>query len=218
MLDIKDFKDKHVGEPVALLCNGPSLLRYDLSTLPCKAIGMHGSWRLLQTEYHVILIHKPYFEEIAQGLCRPKIVFVRDFYGKFVDTPGYYDDKRGWHPCCYHRDTVVIPRAPGRQNASFSFRLDEGNNIVHCGLLALEIAVWMGFNPIYLLGLDLIAGEGHFYDPPGTKCPTEVKRQIQIDLWQHSAERIKNARPRIEVYNANRQSAVRSFKVKTPWD
>ena len=97
-----------------------------------------------------------------------------------------------------------------------SIHLIAGSSIVHCGTFALEIAVWMGFNPIYLLGLDMILGENHFYDN-GPGSPEKVRKK-QWFLWDTCAEQIKQQRPGIKIYNANPNSMAKGFPVRTPWD
>jgi hypothetical protein len=207
MLSIEDFKDKHRGESVALLCNGPSLNNFDLTKLPIRAIGMHGSWRKLVTEYHVHLIHKQYFDEIKDGLWKPDIIFVQNFH------PEYYK--------AIHSKTVIVERGDKPKNKNFSFDLaKKGSSIVHCGLFALEIVIWMGFHTIYIFGLDLNRGEHHFYGASEFQKWTtkDEMRDFQVSLWQSCADQIRQHKPHVKIYNCNPNSRVTAFETRTPWD
>ena len=181
---------------------------------------MHRSWRALRTDYHIILIHKEYFQDIAPGVWQPGTIFVQNHYREFIEDDPRWKDSRAWHPLQYHQQTVLVPRSVrDKMSGAISFDLVEvGSHVIHCGLFALEVAMWMGFNPIYLLGVDLHHGEGHFYkEEEDYHCPKDPKRDIRVWLWEEAARHIGNKRPKLKIYNANYRSALRAFEFKSPY-
>lgn len=222
MLDIADYHNLHRGEPVALLGNGPSLLTYDLQSLPMRAVGMHRSWRVLPTEYHVILIHKEYFDDIKSGEWEPDTIFVQNHFSEYVPTSQEWKNSpSAFHPLRWHEKTVLVPNnRQGKMSGRISFDLvRDGSRVIHCGLFCLEVLMWMGFNPIYLLGIDLQHDEGHFYaEKDGYRCPAPDKRDKQVWLWTEGARHIATARPDLRIYNANPRSALTCFETRSPFN
>ena len=222
VLDIADYHNLHRGEPVALLGNGPSLLSHNLKELPMRAVGMHRSWRILPTEYHIILIHREYFDDISAGLWEPGIIFVQNHYSDYnPKAPHWKSPSRAWHPLRHHENTVLVPNnRVGKMSGRISFDLaKDGSKVIHCGLFTLEVLMWMGFNPIYLIGVDLKHDEGHFYsEKEGYSCPVPDKRDKQVWLWTEGARHIAAARPDLKIYNANPRSALTCFETRSPFD
>lgn len=187
-----------------------------------RAVGMHRSWRALPTEYHIILIHREYFDDITSGVWKPDTIFVQNHFSEYrPNSPEYRDNPRAWHPLRVHEKTVLVQNnRQGKMTGRISFDLvEDGSKVIHCGLFTLEVLMWMGFNPIYLLGVDLQHGEGHFYpEKDGYRCPVDDKRDKQVWLWTEGARHIACERPDLRIYNANPQSALRCFETRSPFD
>jgi hypothetical protein len=143
---IASFKDRHAGEPVALLANGASILNHDLGRITCRRIGMNRSWELSWPDYHVVL-------HAEQEMKHPEVYKRLASEGRLFAAGAYFEK----FPQC-----IRIPIVTG----TFATDLTEGvvvsiNGAGSVAYVALQLAAYMGFAPIYFLGLDL-SGE-HFH-------------------------------------------------------
>ena len=81
----------------------------------------------------------------------------------------YLGERRG--------DIVGVPHTPITQETPerhfCGAELHKGSFAPFAGYFALELARWMGFNPIYLLGFD--GDGGHFYAPDFDRPELEVR-------------------------------------------
>jgi hypothetical protein len=75
------------------------------------------------------------------------------------------------------------------------------------GMFALEIALWMRCDPIFLIGYDLYGG--HFAN--GWR-PEDEWREIQIEMFDMTAEQIDLEAPWASIYNCNPESRISGFK------
>ena len=129
---IKDFKHIHEGKRLFILASGPSLNSIDLSRLERKIVmGMNRSFLSFpQTHYHCVMDHR-LFQLYEKELRDTRYLFT------LQDRP--------WG----------IPlELLGSEG--FSWDLEKG---VYSGytisVLALQVAVYLGFKEIFFLGLDL---------------------------------------------------------------
>jgi hypothetical protein len=140
---IAKFKDLHTGEPVCIMANGASILDHDLSRVSCKTIGTNRSWELLWPTYHVIVDSR---QETGHD----------ETYRKLASEGRLFVSGE-----CFKRGHKI-----SFGGGSFSRDLSEGvvislDGIGSVAYVALQIAAYMGFRPIYFLGLDL--GGPHFH-------------------------------------------------------
>lgn len=156
-MTITDFKDKYTGKRVFLIGNGPSLANTPLELLKdeysfamnrISLIYEKTSWRpsfFICTTTNIASSDwkKNIFESISLGIpC-----FVWDELQPHMDIIGNINYLK-----CTHGEKVT-EEAPEEW---WSFDIEKyvckfGTSM----LVALQVAVYMGFNPIYLLGCDL---------------------------------------------------------------
>jgi hypothetical protein len=196
---LRTYRDRHGGEPVILLGNGPSLNDLDASKLKMTAISMHRSWRKMICPYHMILRQPRYWHEINEGVWKPRTVWTL-----------------GGNPCWQrdhqHDDTVYVRKRETVMRKGLkgwgevTLDLMKGTSINNVGLFSIEAAAFMGFNPIHLIGYDLYGG--HFNDD---EEPSERTRTLQVELFAEAARRIKREAPNLVILNCNLDSMVPGF-------
>lgn len=87
------------------------------------------------------------------------------------------------------------------------------------GLLAMQVAVFLGCNPIYLIGYDCGFGEAHFQtgDVNGPFCEANDPRINRTrSAWHFTevARRLHAALPETKVYNLSPESSIEVFDKK----
>lgn len=169
--DLKKFKDIHKGRRCFLIGNGPSLRMEDLEVLRSNneiSFGVNRvylgytetKWR--PTYYCVsdrnIMLHS--YDEI-EALSGTK-------FFRHISLSGHQ-----FHGSeIYEYDSLVC----GADDIRLSYEIEKGIYQGHSVIYdALQIAVYMGFSEIYLLGVDLSDGinyqsdGAHFYKSPNSK-------------------------------------------------
>ncbi len=138
----REFRGIHAGKRVFILASGPSLKTHDLAPLARRlTIGLNRSILALPAPtYHCCMDHR-LFDEYGDGLRNVRCLFTLE------DRP--------WG----------IPLTLlGTEGWSWDLEqgLYSGYTITY---FALQVAVYLGFREIYLLGLDLRLqhGETHFF-------------------------------------------------------
>lgn len=198
---IRDWKDIHRGELAAILGTGPSLERHDVSTFPGLLFGVNGSWKKTTAVDYWCAQDLDDLKAMDRGEWELDIgtdVFV---LGRPENIEVLEDDPR----------VVLVPIRTERvghrlsPRRVFSFDLsDEGVQEHNSGLFALQIAVWIGCDPIWLLGFDCRGG--HFYD--------DVPSITPHDAIARKLDQAAKAFRRGRVLNANPDSAVRGFEFR----
>lgn len=204
---IFDFKDTHSGS-IFILGNGPSLDEIeDFSRLPYPTFGVNRSWRKIRSEWHFISPPDCYFKELAQGKWSADYIF----------TPGRIEncylklEKHGEHEqheqIFDHFNFIVLPcdtnpRKRGRKKFPYvEFSM--------AGIMAMEIAKYMGFTVLYLLGFD--GGHfGHFKTGEADHDPTFIDH----DKEYHSKMWKRYVNDGIRVYNCSMESKIMTWPKK----
>ncbi len=192
MDSIEKFKNLHEGKNVFILASGPSLAELDLSPLDRRiVIGLNRSPLIYpNNRYNCTMDHR-LFEEYRDILQKTPYLFT------FEDRP------------------FGIPlKLLGSQG--FSWDLTEG---IYSGYtvsyFALQIAVYMGFQKIFYLGLDLKhQGKsthffGHDYRSKRHET-TEFPKMLM--MMEYGARAIAKSNKKIEVYNCSPRSNIFGFK------
>lgn len=126
----------------AILCNGPTLLDHDLSRITCPTIGLNRSWELTHSAHHIMI------DPLQWGMYK------RVTGNHIKDWPRgkLYVGKEG------------LPGAPNivqlniEESSAPQFSFDFFTRVYLCGTVtwvALQLAVHLGCDPIYFIGLDL---------------------------------------------------------------
>ena len=106
---------------------------------------------------------------------------------------------------------VHYVKAIGRSGLSWQLEhgLFHGNN---SGFGALNLALTLGANPIYLLGFDMAfnkKGEGHFHDGHPVPFKEAMMKSFPINFVKYAAQMKAHGR---RVINCNRKSALKCFE------
>lgn len=169
--DIVRFKDIHKGKRCFVIGNGPSLSYEDLECLHqnrefCFGVNRiylayeYTHWR---PDYYVVADHIIIQNDCSKIMELPGIKFIRHFYKKIAD----WENEDTYE----YRELSCNPEEP-RISMDLFRGIYMGNTVVYD---AIQIALYMGFEEIYLLGVDMTSGiryedEGsHFYKSPDTK-------------------------------------------------
>ncbi len=168
--DILRFKDIHKGERCFVIGNGPSLRYEDLELLYSSHEICFGANRIYlsyehtrwRPDYYVAVDYTIVQNDRKKILEMSGIRFIRHFY-KMVEK---------WNqPEIYEFRGLVNQPGDPRISEDMYEGIYTGNTVVYD---AIQIALYMGFQEIYLLGVDMTAGiryqdEGaHFYKSPDT--------------------------------------------------
>lgn len=174
---LKQWKGIHSG-PCVVMGNGPSLNDHgdmDSWALP-PVIGTNSSWIVRDPEYHVLLDRAQWAREIPTD---PQVFDIMARKGALftVGGPGY--SLTPWHDGAFSWDITQGVREGWP---------DTGGSVV---LVALQLAAYMGFTKVFLLGCDLIGGK--FYD--------EMFHEKHVgygDILQGQVELFRRVKPELE--------------------
>jgi hypothetical protein len=167
-IDLHGLHNTHRGQRCFFLGNGPSLNKLDLSLLERELVWASNrayllfdriSWRpsfYVLKDPDVIKRSADALNSLALEL--PATVF---FYPEWVIGTGVIKERDN---ICWFREV------PGTETDYPSCSLNADNGIVHSSTvatMALQLAVWMGFNPIILIGCDMsyVGTEADHFDP-----------------------------------------------------
>jgi hypothetical protein len=188
---IEEFHHRHKGEEVAILLNGPSLLE-NLDYLPEHTIGVNASGKYHYSDYHVALDYTTLVKMCDPDTypTRPKYCFSHPL--RYIDGR---EHKRPIHSVGWSDDPLGRGFYTGRVSL----------------WVALQLASYMGFDPIYLVGFDLYGG--HF---PGHINEGEPMMEQSARKQLYLMNRVKNYyQPRgiitERIYNCNPDSLCKSL-------
>jgi hypothetical protein len=170
-MGIEHFHNRHRDEPVAILANGPSLADHPLRRIACVTIGINQSRRLHDSTYHVALdldhYVKPGTARMPDGSWRPQDTnYLRPIADRLFSA--------GVKPYGVLMHSLN-PDPPRQLDWSWDLRRGVYSH-ASTTYVALQLAMWMGFKRIYLLGVDLVTRvtqdaqgrgrieHGHFYE------------------------------------------------------
>lgn len=233
-----EFKNCHKDTPAFVIVTGPSLKNQDLAKLEGQLIFSVNSFykhkyiKKLNPQYiffldsnlfNSISINKSDFYTKARTLYNNAIYFLPLFRGYKAVT------KNQILP--FERCRFV---AFGGVEEGSNFSLDAlMPNMYGVGAFALSSAVYMGCNPIYLLGFDhdYLANRGinhHFYegstvDIPnyveptlGDRVPYDEEMITNYHLWQNYRNILKVAKNKgIQIYNSTDGGYLDVFELKS---
>lgn len=160
-MSISSYANLHRGDTVMILGNGPSLPINP--HIPVRwSIGTNRSWKRHTSAYHLVA-------ELEHLMRAP---------GEYVHMAS---QNRLWVIGRGFPYGHVIPLIEARNGVEpFSRDMERGVVVSHGDVgsvvyAAIQMAAWMGFSKIYLLGVDL---HGDHFD--GSKASKELERQNEL--------------------------------------
>ncbi len=210
--ELAKLKDIHKGKRCFIIGNGPSLKTVDLEKLYQSGDICFGSnliyksfadtsWR---PYYYVLADYigwKTVNEEAPSALLQSKHAFIADFYYNEYAIPG---------------NVIQFNMLPFKDKRGFS---EDAAEYVYSGgtvtYSAMQIAVYLGFKEIYLLGVD--CGNNHFYkDGKEEACDKDAwdPRNFNVSYWLAAYRIAKDYADShgIKIYNATRGGALEVFE------
>jgi hypothetical protein len=198
-----NFKGFLSGHGIAILGNGPSILdivaEHDLSYLQVLSLGVNRSWKLKASAYHIVA-DLEHLHEYYKDLWDAMYVFTwRDPRNEEFDPvrSNAKDEKLVWCRSDYP-EWSVMPKERGKNCLWSNF----------AGTAAVELAIWLGANPIWLLGYDLHEGEGKFYHEEEPEDGYGAYNAKQLEAFDLIAPHIPKG---VEIFNCNPDSALKHF-------
>ena len=208
------LKDKYLGKRCFITCTGPSLTISDLELLKNEYVfGMNSICQI-----HDMTNWKPDFYGIQDGKVFEKlrsyilntdngVVFVPYAFKEHYNTPAdwvYFHVSWAYH--LYDR------RYTGKFYAKFS---DDCYATVYDGFSItyslIQLAVYMGFTEIYLLGADCsYKGEKEHFIDMGRKVPDTETAMDRLFAAYREAKKFADAND-IKIYNATRGGCLEIF-------
>lgn len=215
---LMQWKKIHDGESCFIVGNGPSLQMEDLEKLQKRGIDSYGmnliykifnntKWRPTYYVFSDYNMMRQYYDEIAA--LRRDNLFVKNFY-YMEETPvlsnaNYYP---GCAERCYLEKQLFAEDITKAVYGGYTVMYD-----------VLQIAVFMGYKKIYLIGADFSylgdpASKGnHFYDDKvDDKRIVAGKPHIYITLAAMQKAKDYAGEHGIEIYNATRGGCLEVFR------
>lgn len=211
---IEKFKNLHKGQRCFIVATGPSLKKTDLEILRTHqelSIGMNSLWKgfddiLWRPDYYVADDYRA-VEEIADilDLLKVKYFFIGDTSENFMKK------KHGENVLIHHFNAEYAERRAPRFSEDFARQCYLGATVTYS---CMQLAVYMGFTEIYLLGVDYTYGNSkdnekyeHFYkekELEATAYPSAV--EIAYKTARKYADKHG-----IRIYNATRGGKLEIF-------
>jgi hypothetical protein len=184
---VLSYENIHRGEACCIIANGLSVKEVDLSKISCLTIGVNKAWMLRDCDYYCIgdPAQFKFYEKERGDVTKLRPLF---------SVPSGPEHAVRIH--CLH-DNVK----------RFSFDLTGGiylNNTITA--YALQLAHWMGFTTVYLIGVDCI---GKHFD--GGNTVDEKKFSNQRETFGYIAGILEGMGDEMEIINLNTKSWCWSF-------
>lgn len=216
--DLKRFKDIHKGEMCFIIGTGPSLRIEDLNKLKQHSVCTFSMNSIIkafdQTEW------RPNYYGVQDSTVYK---YLKSCYKKsdFVNTEVFYADWLHHFPIengnKYYANLLWHWNKHKKQQFGFSTQIDrqicDGYSSSY---VMLQIAVYMGFSEIYLLGLDSnvpSAGNAHLseaeYLDNASIDRLRGTFQGQINAFEYAANYLRNSG--VHIYNATRGGCLEVF-------
>lgn len=214
-INLRLLKDKHQGERCFIVCTGPSLSIADLEMLKNEySFGVNNVFRLFEktswrpTYYGVIdpsvyakLCNDPSFEKLEN-------VFIPDLFEKMykhISIKQYYTFPMDYFELYWSR---LI-------NKSVRFSDDISLLVYDIATVAyslMQIAVYMGFKKIFLLGCDCnYSGEKQHFADYGIKVKDAISTENNLIVAFSAARKYADSHG-IKIYNATRGGKLEVFE------
>lgn len=190
------------GMPALLLGNGPSLNHVDFDRVDVPVvIGMNRSWKAHQATYHCLMYREDHIAALTSGECRPRVLFS-------LMQPHQAAALRQRLPELHQVRFPQIRTKHPLGTMAFD-GLEKGTPCRNTGQMAIEVALWLGCDPVYLIGYDLGYNDGHFFDDVS---PNDDWRDRQRALFSLLAKNVSKKYPERSIINLNADSDIAAFQ------
>lgn len=211
---IKKFKNIHKGKRCFIVATGPSLTVDDINTLYEHqeiCISMNGikhifdetEWR---PDYYIVS------DRIYTILWQKEIVQMNVKHKFIADCAWNFGELNEMNIYKFHLQREPFDDCLPQFSSDFSKQAYWGMTVTYEG--ALQLAVYMGFDEIYLLGTDCSKSKEyrHFRDTSETKTilPNELQRNAMLRAY--TAARQYAEQNGIKIYNATRGGELEVFQ------
>lgn len=225
--DLVELKDKHLGEEVYVIGNGPSVNDFDFNKLIDKNIivtncfHQHPLYSKFKHMYHIEMngafrLNPKVTEWKVKNLLKnPNSTFILRY--KFKD---YWEKTRIPKDRIYY---LSIDYSHTVMDGFFRFDITKGSYWANTGVIegGMAMAQYMGFKTIYLIGCDVSGFEnrgGYFYDWKKTPIVYHPREGDKGDFKRMKAswKTISKKLPEkgINVYNLSEFSKLEYFERK----
>lgn len=212
---IKDYKNKHYGDRCFIIATGPSLKISDLEMLKNEVtIGMNSiskigdktSWRPTYYGVQDEAVYKNLKKDIEE-LKKHSIIFISDILGNKENVAG---ENVVYMPI-HGKDHLINPNANNIEFSSDCYDvIFDGYTITYS---LLQLAVYMGFKEIYLLGADCgyaKKGPQHFIETGVIDPNAHIAGKRMIRVYEVAKEFAQNNG--VKIYNATRGGYLEIFE------
>lgn len=213
MIGIKTLENEYEQIPCLLIGNGPSLSKwyarlYDWHS-KYLTIGMNLSWKPPIETPQFEEFHSHYHCIINASQLRHTINYDGAKWTRAVVTG--MSNKRHLKD---RQDGLLLPQV-GHEDI-WRFDLHRGTDARFTGMMALQLAVYLGCNPIYMLGYDAHPTDAHHWGgpPPRRRSVGQRAREFHVQDMERAARRIAGLD--VQVLNANAESAITAFPFGEP--
>lgn len=191
-------------QPLAILLGGTTALEQDLSRVRCPVLGVNQSFRLGVTWPRTVA------HLISGREC--STVHVHEVRQLWPKMPTFM---LGWPGHATPKGVITM-----RQAGAFSLNLaEQGVYCMGASVMALQLAVWLGFNDIRFIGLDLKRRGERLKSWDAKPNPYDASRDYahQLQALRQGAEILKAKRPAVRVINTSHDTACDAFPI-VPFD
>lgn len=161
----KIFKNKHKNKRCFILGTGPSINKIDMNKLKndkCIFLSqfyLHNSYKYVNSEYHLFSGMSPHFS--GKGSSEPWINFFKQIEQQISTSTNlfmnYLDRDFIIENNFFTNHNVYYLYFKKSLNSPFAGKIDASKALYEAGgvpVMAIQLAIYMGFSEIYLLGID----------------------------------------------------------------
>lgn len=208
-LPIAQFKGIESG-PVVIIGNGPSMNDFEGKTFACPIIGINLSVDYFPEQSYFVTVAFDRLNDIAAGKIRAnKAVFTclhkAHVVPDKITQPIVFADMS--KEDLYFK-LAVCGFMPPKHNI-FDPDLEKPTFKTFGGMFAIQVALFLGFTTLYLVGFD--GGTVHFKEYRRDHIPAEYHNMC----FSHVKEYLKD-KPNIKLYNCSKTSKIVWFEYGIP--
>jgi len=195
------------NEPCFLIGGGPSLRGFDFERLrgAGRVIAINKAFMDAPFADMLFSMDHRFYNWLRIGINK-NMVGAKQKFAEFQGIKCWLDINNSFYDGIY----FVVGKRGGDMAVSLEDGIPPGNN---SGYAAIQIAMVLGCDPIYLLGYDMNHDNGVSHYHGGYPI---AQREITVVRFRHKFERVADRiLARTHVYNLNPNSGLRCFPFKT---